>query len=170
VNASYPDTRPRRLRTAEFVRALVRETRLAPAQLIQPLFAAEGVLKGPIASMPGQSRLDLDELVRECAELQKLGIAAVALFPVIPPALKNELGSESLNPEGLIPRAVRAVKSGCPGLGVIVDIALDPYTNHATTAYSTLPATSKTTSPSKPCASRPWCWPAPAPTCWRPPT
>ncbi len=130
MTAAFPHTRPRRLRSAEFVRALVRETRLAPAQLIQPLFVAEGALKGPIVSMPGQTRLDLQELVRECSELQRLGIAAVALFPVIPPELKNEFGSEALNPEGLIPRAIRAVKSTCPGLGVIVDIALDPYTSH----------------------------------------
>jgi porphobilinogen synthase len=127
---AFPNTRPRRLRTAEFVRALVRETRLAPAQLIQPLFVAEAAQKGPIASMPGQSRLDLDELVRECKELRALGIAAVAVFPVIPPELKNELGSEALNPEGLVPRAIRAIKQACPELGVIVDIALDPYTSH----------------------------------------
>jgi porphobilinogen synthase len=130
VTAAFPHTRPRRLRSAEFVRSLVRETRLAPAQLIQPLFVAEAAQKGPIPSMPGQSRLDLDELVRECRELKALGIAAVAVFPVIPPELKNPLGSEALNPEGLIPRAIRAIKSGCPGLGVIVDIALDPYTDH----------------------------------------
>jgi porphobilinogen synthase len=130
MTASYPHSRPRRLRAAEFVRALVRETRLAPAQLIQPLFVAEGPLQGPIDSMPGQNRLNLDQLVAECAALQTLGIAAVALFPVIPPELKNEQGGESLNPDGLIPRAILAVKSACPGLGVIVDIALDPYTSH----------------------------------------
>jgi len=130
VTAAFPHTRPRRLRSAEFVRSLVRETRLAPAQLIQPLFVAEAAQKGPIASMPGQSRLDLDGLVRECRELKALGLAAVAVFPVIAPELKNPLGGEALNPEGLIPRAIRAIKSGCPGLGVIVDIALDPYTDH----------------------------------------
>ncbi|HWY23499.1 MAG TPA: porphobilinogen synthase, partial [Nevskia sp.] len=121
MTAAFPHTRPRRLRSAEFVRALVRETRLAPAQLIQPLFVAEAAQKGPIASMPGQTRLDLDELVRECRELKALGIAAVAVFPVIAPELKNPLGSEALNPEGLISRAIKAIKSGCPGLGVIVD-------------------------------------------------
>ncbi|HZR34239.1 MAG TPA: porphobilinogen synthase [Nevskia sp.] len=130
MTAAFPHTRPRRLRSAEFVRSLVRETRLAPAQLIQPLFVAEAAQKGAIASMPGQSRLDLDELVRECRELKALGIAAVAVFPVIAPELKNPQGSEALNPEGLIPRAIRAIKGGCPGLGVIVDIALDPYTDH----------------------------------------
>ena len=127
---TFPLIRPRRLRSAEFVRSLVRETRLAPAQLIQPLFVAEAAQKGPIASMPGQTRLTLDQLAAECAELHKLGIAAVALFPVIAPELKDELGNEAQNPEGLIPRAIRAVKSACPGMGVIVDIALDPYTSH----------------------------------------
>ena len=127
---AYPNTRPRRLRASAFARELVRETRLVAGQLIQPLFVADGPLKGPIASMPGVIRLDLDELARECAALARLGISAVALFPMIPPALKNETGSESLNPDGLIPRAIKRVKETCPGLGVIVDIALDPYTSH----------------------------------------
>ncbi len=127
---SYPATRPRRVRSAAFVRDLVRETRLAPAQLIAPLFVAEGALKGAIRSMPDIFRLDLDELVAEAQALKALGIAAVALFPVIPPELKNELGSEALNPEGLIPRAIKRIKADCPELGVIVDIALDPYTSH----------------------------------------
>jgi porphobilinogen synthase len=130
TTAQFPNLRPRRLRANAFVRALVRETRLAPAQLIQPLFVAEGVQKGVVASMPGITRLDLAELVAECQALQALGIAAVALFPVIPPALKNEQGSEALNADGLVPRAIKAVKAACPGLGVVVDIALDPYTSH----------------------------------------
>jgi len=127
---SYPATRPRRVRSAAFVRELVRETRLAPAQLIAPLFVAEGKLKGPIRSMPDILRLDLDELAAEAKTLHALGIAAVALFPVIPPELKNELGSEALNAEGLIPRAIKRIKAEVPDLGVIVDIALDPYTSH----------------------------------------
>jgi len=126
----YPRTRPRRLRSAPFVRGLVRETRLSPAQLIQPLFVAEGPLKGPIHSMPGISRLDLEELAEEAWALKTLGISAVALFPVIPAHLKDETGSEALNPKGLVPRAIAAVKALCPDLGVIVDIALDPYTSH----------------------------------------
>ncbi|MBL6749340.1 MAG: porphobilinogen synthase [Nevskia sp.] len=130
TSAHYPNLRPRRLRAHAFVRALVRETRIAPAQLIQPLFVAEGAQKGAVASMPGIVRLDLAELVAECRALQGLGIAAVALFPVIPPALKNDQGSEALNAEGLVPRAIKAVKSACPELGVVVDIALDPYTSH----------------------------------------
>ena len=109
---------------------MVRETRLAPAQLIQPLFVAEGDLRGPVGSMPGVTRLDLGELVRECEQLRALGIACIALFPVIPQGLKNDLGEESLNPDGLMPRAIRAVKSACPALTVMVDVALDPFTTH----------------------------------------
>ena len=130
TSRAFPTVRPRRLRSAEFVRALARETRLAPAQLIQPLFAAEGAQKGPVASMPGVVRLDLPELAAECVRLHKLGIAAVAIFPVMPPELKNETGSEALKPDGLVPRAIQAVKAACPNLGVVVDVALDPYTSH----------------------------------------
>lgn len=109
---------------------MVRETLLSPAHLIQPLFVAEGDLQGPVSSMPGVERLDLVALVRECEELQRLGVGCVALFPVIPQALKQEDGAEALNPEGLVPRAVKAVKKACPGLAVMVDVALDPFTTH----------------------------------------
>ena len=129
-HAAFPNTRLRRTRAHAFSRELVRETRLLPGQLIQPLFVAEGALKGPIASMPGIARLDLEELAVEAKALAALGISAVALFPVIPPQLKNETGSEALNPDGLIPRAIKVVKASAPTLGVIVDIALDPYTSH----------------------------------------
>ncbi|TXH05658.1 MAG: porphobilinogen synthase [Nevskiaceae bacterium] len=127
---SFPAVRPRRLRQAEFLRAMVRETRLVPQQLIQPLFVAEGALKGAIGSMPGVARLDLEELAREAVALHRLGVGCIALFPVIPPARKNDEGSEALNPEGLVPRAIAAVKRACPEIGVMVDIALDPYTTH----------------------------------------
>jgi porphobilinogen synthase len=130
VDIAYPASRPRRVRAAAFSRELTRETRLAAGQLIQPLFVAEGTLCGPIASMPGQRRLDLDQLVAEARELAALGVSAIALFPVIPPDLKNETGTEALNPDGLIPRAIARIKDAVPGLGVIVDIALDPYTSH----------------------------------------
>jgi porphobilinogen synthase len=126
----FPQVRLRRTRRAEFIRALVRQTHLHPAQLIAPLFVAQAAQAGEIPSLPGQRRLTLAELVHECAELEKLGIAMVALFPAIDPKLKDERGSEALNPQGLIPRAVKAVKAQCPGLGVMVDIALDPYTAH----------------------------------------
>ncbi len=125
-----PTTRLRRTRSSEFVRRLVRETRLVPEQLIQPLFVAEGDLCGPVKSMPGISRLSLKDLVKECKALQKLGIVSVALFPVIPTKRKNDNGDEALNADGLVPRAIAAVKDACPDLGVIVDIALDPYTSH----------------------------------------
>ena len=127
---TYPSTRLRRTRQADWVRRLVRETRVAPEQLIQPLFVAEGDLAGPVKSMPGQARLSLAQLKREVKALHKLGIASVALFPVIPPAKKNESGDEALNPKGLVPRAIAAAKSACPDIGVIVDVALDPYTSH----------------------------------------
>jgi len=109
---------------------MVRETRLDPAQLIQPLFVAEGKLVAPVPSMPGVERLSLTALGTEARALQKLGIAAVALFPVIPPERKSEDGAEALNADGLVPRAIAAVKKACPEIGVIVDIALDPYTTH----------------------------------------
>ena len=130
ITPAFPAARPRRLRQAPFIRDLVRETRLTPAQLIQPLFVAEAAEVGAVASMPGIQRFDLDGLARECIELQKLGIAAVALFPAIAPALKNARGSEALNAGGLVPRAIKAIKIACPELGVITDVALDPYTDH----------------------------------------
>ena len=127
---SYPSTRLRRSRQAEWIRSIVRETRLAPEQLIQPLFVAEGDLLGPVKSMPGVARLSLGELQREIKALHKLGIKAVALFPVIPVAKKTAGGEEALNLKGLVPRAIAAAKKACPQMGVIVDIALDPYTRH----------------------------------------
>jgi len=130
TTGAFPSTRLRRTRQADWIRRMVRETRLDPAQLIQPLFVAEGDLAGPVKSMPGVRRLTLAELKREAKALYKLGIAAVALFPVIPPAKKNDNGDEALNPKGLVPRAIAAVKQACPDIGVIVDIALDPYTSH----------------------------------------
>jgi porphobilinogen synthase len=130
TTGNFPFLRPRRLRQSEFIRAMVRETRLVPQQLIQPLFVAEGALKGPVASMPGVVRLDLEELAREAVALHKLGIGCIALFPVIPQALKNDSGDEALNPNGLVPRAIAAVKKACPDIAVMVDIALDPYTTH----------------------------------------
>ncbi|MGH8462040.1 MAG: porphobilinogen synthase [Stenotrophobium sp.] len=130
TTGSFPLIRPRRLRQSEFIRSMVRETRLVPQQLIQPLFVAEGTLKGPVASMPGVMRLDLQELAREARALHQLGIGCIALFPVIPQALKNERGEAALQPDGLVPRAIQAVKAACPDIGVMVDIALDPYTTH----------------------------------------
>jgi porphobilinogen synthase len=123
--------RPRRLRRTASLRAMVEETVLRPADFIAPLFVLEG--KGrpePIKSMPGVSRLCIRDLVKECRELHKVGILAVALFPKLDPKMKDELGSQALNPDTLVVRAVRAVKHAVPGLTVITDVALDPYTSH----------------------------------------
>ncbi len=126
----FPHARLRRTRQSAFIRDMVRETQLSPEHLIQPLFVAEGDLAGPIASMPGVSRLTMAQLVDECRALHALGIKLVALFPVIPKALKTDDGREALNADGLVPRAIKAIKAAVPGLGVMVDIALDPYTTH----------------------------------------
>ena len=123
--------RPRRLRRTASLRAMVEETVLRPADFIAPLFVVEG--KGrpePIKSMPGVSRLCIRDLVKECRELHKVWILAVALFPKLYPKMKDELGSQALNPDTLVVRAVRAVKHAVPGLTVITDVALDPYTSH----------------------------------------
>jgi len=123
--------RPRRLRRQPSRRALVAETVLRVEDLIAPLFVIDG--KGrpeEIASMPGVFRLSIADLVKECRELHKLGVPAVALFPKLEAKLKNEEGSEALNPETLVLRAVRAVKQAVPELTVITDVALDPYTSH----------------------------------------
>ncbi len=123
--------RPRRLRRTPALRALVAETALHPADLIAPLFVVEGKsAPEEIASMPGVFRFNVADLVKECRALHKLGIPAVALFPKLDPKLKDEEGSQALNEETLVLRAVRAVKKAVPGLAVITDVALDPYTNH----------------------------------------
>ncbi len=123
--------RPRRLRRTAGLRALVAETVLRPEDLIAPLFVVEG--RGEpeeIASMPGVFRLNVADLVKECRGLHKLGVRAVALFPKLAPALKDEVGTGALDPESLVLRAVRAVKKAVPDLLVITDVALDPYTSH----------------------------------------
>ncbi len=128
---SFPGTRLRRMRRDVFSRRLARETDLTADDLIQPLFVIEG--KGgrePVASMPGIERLSVDLLVAEAGRLHALGIPAVALFPVPDAASKSEDGREAWNPEGLVQRAVRALKKSVPELGVITDVALDPYTTH----------------------------------------
>lgn len=119
------------MRRDEFSRRLMRESTLSVDNLIYPLFVIEG--KGQreqVQSMPGIERVTVDELVREAQSLAELEIPALALFPVPPTDVKNEDGSESWNPEGLAQRAVRAVKQAVPQLGVITDVALDPYTTH----------------------------------------
>jgi len=129
--AAFPAARPRRLRRDAFTRALVREHSLSSSDLILPVFVHEGEnLAAPIASMPGVSRMSLDLLLRTADEAVQLGIPVIALFPAIEPHLKTVDGAEAFNPEGLIPRAVRALKSRFPQLGVLTDVALDPYTSH----------------------------------------
>jgi porphobilinogen synthase len=123
--------RPRRMRCDAFSRRLMREHRLTADDLICPLFVVEGEgRREPIGSMPGIERLSLDLLLAEAQELARLGIPALALFPVPKPEAKSADGREAYNPEGLVQRAVRALKATVPGLGVITDVALDPYTTH----------------------------------------
>lgn len=119
--------RPRRNRRTESVRSLVRETVLTVGDLIYPLFLQEGEEDTPITSMPGCTRWSLGGLVKEASEAHALGVPAVVLFPKVPDELKTSAAEEAWNPEGLIPRAVRALKAACPGLAVLTDIALDPY-------------------------------------------
>ncbi|ANH70096.1 porphobilinogen synthase [Mitsuaria sp. 7] len=129
--APYPASRPRRLRRDAFTRALVRENRLHPSDFIFPVFVHEGENRvEPINSMPGVSRLSLDRLIPVAEECVELGIPVIALFPAIDTALKTPDGIEATNPDGLIPRVVRALKEKVPGLGVLTDVALDPYTSH----------------------------------------
>ncbi len=128
---SFPSQRPRRLRRDAFTRHLVREHELRPSDLILPLFVIEGQEQAQdVASMPGVQRLSLDRLLPIAETCLSLGIPAIALFPVIDVALKTPDGREALNPEGLVPKAVRALKQRFPELGVITDVALDPYTSH----------------------------------------
>jgi porphobilinogen synthase len=128
---SFPNTRMRRMRRDDFSRRLMRETHLGTDALIYPVFVVEGQRqRQPIASMPGIERLSVDELLRECAELVRLRIPAIALFPVTPPEKKTLDGRESWNPGGIAQQATRAVKKEFPGLGVITDVALDPFTTH----------------------------------------
>jgi len=121
----------RRMRRDEFSRRLMRETTLSADNFIYPLFVIEGkARREPIQSMPGIERVTVDELVREAESLAELEIPALALFPVPPANAKSDDGREAWNAEGLAQRAVRAVKQAVPQLGVITDVALDPYTTH----------------------------------------
>ena len=127
----FPASRPRRLRRDAFTRALVRENRLSPEDLILPVFVLDGQGQvQDVASMPGVQRRSVDGLFAVAEECVKLGVPVMALFPVIDAALKTPDGREALNPDGLVPRTVRALKSRFPQLGVLTDVALDPYTSH----------------------------------------
>ena len=129
--APYPLSRPRRLRRDAYTRALVREHTLKPADLIYPVFVLDGQnRRETVASMPGVERLSLDLLLPVAKECVDLGIPYMALFPVIDQALKTPDGRESCNPTGLVPRVVAELKARVPGLGIMTDVALDPYTSH----------------------------------------
>ena len=123
--------RPRRMRDSEFSRRLMRENNLTVSHLIYPMFVLEGSnIRQEIISMPGIHRLSIDELIKEAKECFDLGIPAIALFPYIEKNLKSDDASESFNEDGLIQRTVRALKKSVPHLGVITDVALDPYTKN----------------------------------------
>ncbi len=127
----YPLQRPRRNRRTNWSRRLVAETSLTPADLIWPMFVIEGTgRREPIASMPGVERLSIDLIVEAAREAETLGIPAIALFPNTDPKLRTDDAREALNPENLVCRATRAVKSAGVDVGVILDVALDPYTSH----------------------------------------
>ena len=131
ILADYPANRPRRLRHDEFSRRLVREHSLSVDDLIYPVFVTEGKkVKHAIDSMPGVVRYSLDTLLPVAEECVKLGVPIMALFPVIDPALKTPEGGEAINIDGLIPRVVMALKKRFPELGILTDVALDPYTSH----------------------------------------
>jgi porphobilinogen synthase len=122
--------RPRRNRRTESIRALVRENRLTPQDLIWPVFVLEGQgQRLPVKSMPGVDRMSIDVLVKEVLEAHALGVPAVALFPVVDDKLKDPMASESTNDDGLLQRAVRALKEAAPGVTVITDVAMDPYSS-----------------------------------------
>ena len=130
-SGEFPRTRLRRMRRDEFSRRLMRESSLSADNLIYPMFVVDGSSRRePIASMPGIERVTVDELVREAEALAELRIPAIALFPVTAASAKSEDGREAWNPEGLAQRAVRAIKKAVPELGVITDVALDPFTTH----------------------------------------
>ena len=127
----FPASRPRRLRKDAFSRALVQEHRLHASDLILPAFVVEGErVRQDVASMPGVQRLSLDKLLPVAEECLALGVPVLALFPVIAPELKTPDGREALNAEGLVPRVVRELKRRFPELGLLTDVALDPFTSH----------------------------------------
>lgn len=129
--STFPRKRMRRMRRDDFSRRLMRENALTAADLILPVFVLEGENRvEQVSSMPGVERLSLDRLLLRAEECVNLGIPALALFPVIDASLKNETASEAYNPNGLVPRVVAALKQRFPELGIITDVALDPYTSH----------------------------------------
>lgn len=130
-NASFPGTRMRRMRRDDFSRRLMRESVLSADDFIYPVFVLEGANRiEPVASMPGVERQSLDRLLKTAERTLKLGIPALALFPVIDASFKTPGAEEAYNPQGLVPRVVAALKKEFPELGIVTDVALDPYTSH----------------------------------------
>ncbi len=128
---SYPFTRMRRTRSAPWIRALTSENVLTPQDLVWSLVIHDGAEpRIPVDAMPGVDRLNLDEAVKAAERARELGIPAVAIFPHINPDRKDEAGTEALNPDGLVPSAIRAMKAAAPEVGIICDVALDPFTTH----------------------------------------
>ena len=130
TNASFPATRLRRTRSAPWSRALHAETILTPADLIWPLFITAGDAEEPIATLPGVSRWSVAQIVDRAKQAHGLGIKCLALFPNTPRELRTDTGKEALNPDNLMCRATRAIKDAVPDIGVLTDVALDPYTSH----------------------------------------
>jgi porphobilinogen synthase len=128
--APFPALRLRRLRQSEWVRRLVRETQLAPSDLVWSIVAHEGEGRIPVASMPGVERLSVAEAARAAQEAQRLGIPAIAVFPHIDAERKDAAGSLAADPDGLVARAVKAMKDAAPEIGIMCDVALDPFTTH----------------------------------------
>ncbi|HZZ10150.1 MAG TPA: porphobilinogen synthase, partial [Paraburkholderia sp.] len=127
----YPHHRPRRMRRDDFSRRMMRETILTTNDLIYPVFVIEGTnVRQAVLSMPGVERVSVDLLMGVAEQCVELGVPVIALFPVIDPSLKTPDGREATNPDGLVPRAVRELKKRFPELGVLTDVALDPYTSH----------------------------------------
>jgi len=127
----FPSSRMRRMRSNDFSRRLMRENQLTSNDLIYPMFVIEGHnQRQTVASMPGIERLSIDNLVIEARHIERLGIPAIALFPVTPDAAKSLMAEQAYSADGLAQRAVRAVKEACPELGIITDVALDPFTTH----------------------------------------
>jgi porphobilinogen synthase len=129
--SDYPALRPRRLRQADWIRRLTREATLTPADLIWPIVVHDGSEpRVPVASMPGVDRLDVLEAVKAAMQARDLGIPMLAVFPHIDPGKKDPMGSEALDPGGLVPTVVKAIKDAVPEIGVMCDVALDCYTDH----------------------------------------
>ena len=131
TRGAYPSTRMRRMRRDDFSRRLMREQVLTAADLIWPVFVCDGEgVREPVASMPGVERLSIDTLVADARDAEALGIPAIMLFPVTPAKAKSADAAAACDPEGTVQRAIRALREACPALGVMTDVALDPYTTH----------------------------------------